>query len=97
MQKGDVREPMYNEKHLKTKIKSYGGKININFYVCSSVIIIIDSVVRVGKNYYPQVFLEQCKYISKEKNKSKFINDELEISSDEFDEKVYNEEISNCL
>ena len=26
------REPVYNEKHLKAKIKSYNGKININFH-----------------------------------------------------------------
>ena len=25
-------EPVYNEKHLKPKIKSYNGKINTNFY-----------------------------------------------------------------
>ena len=25
-------KPVYNEKHLKTKIKSYDGKINTNFY-----------------------------------------------------------------
>ena len=25
-------EPVYNEKYLKTKIKSYNGKINTNFY-----------------------------------------------------------------
>ena len=25
-------KPVYNEKYLKTKIKSYNGKINTNFY-----------------------------------------------------------------
>ena len=25
-------EPVYNEKYLKTKIKSYNGKINTNFH-----------------------------------------------------------------
>ena len=28
---------------------------------------LIDSVFRTSKNYYPQVFLEECKYIIKEK------------------------------
>ena len=30
-------------------------------------IILIDSVFRTGKNYYPQVLLEECKYVVKEK------------------------------
>ena len=34
--------------------------------ICLSVIL-INSVFRTGNNYYPQVFLEECKYIVKEK------------------------------
>ena len=34
--------------------------------ICLSVIL-IDSVFIAGKNYYPEVFLEECKYIVKEK------------------------------
>ena len=70
-------EPMYNEKYLEANVKSYNGKINTNFHnnkilkessqlICLSVIL-IDSVFRTGKNYYPQVFLEECKYVAKEK------------------------------
>ena len=58
-------EPVYNEKHLKAKIKSYNGKINTNFHnnkipkegsqcICLSVTL-IDSVWRTGSNYYPQI------------------------------------------
>ena len=68
---------MYNEKYLEANVKSYNGKINTNFhnnkilkessqFICLSVIL-IDSVFRTGKNYYPQVFLEECKYVVKEK------------------------------
>ena len=32
--------------------------------------------------YYPRLFLEQYKYIGKEKKVSRFINDDLEISCD---------------
>ena len=39
----------------------------------------IDSVFRTGKNYYPQVFLEECKYVVKEKKIPKYINDDIEI------------------
>ena len=63
------REPVYNEKYLKAKIKSYIGKVNTNFhnnkipeegfqFICLSVIL-IDSVFRRGKNYYPEAFLEE--------------------------------------
>ena len=52
-------KPVYNEKSLKAKIKSYNGKINTNSHtnkipregsqcICLSVIL-IDSVFRTGK------------------------------------------------
>ena len=41
-----------------------------------------DSVFRTGKNYHPQVFLEECKYVVKEKKIPKYIIDDIEISSD---------------
>ena len=69
--------PVYNENYIKTKIKSYNGKINTNFHnnkitkegcqcICLSVIL-IDSVYKKKKNYYPQVILEECKYVAKKK------------------------------
>ena len=30
-------------------------------------IVLIDSLFKIGKNYYPQVSLEECKYVVKEK------------------------------
>ena len=42
----------------------------------------ISSVFRTGKNYYPEVFLEECKYIVKEKKIPKYIIDNIEISFD---------------
>ena len=79
-------------KYLKAKIKSYNGKININFHdnetpregsqcICLSVIL-INSVCKTGKNYYPQVFLEKRKYVIKNKKIPKYIIDNIEISSD---------------
>ena len=67
---------MYKEKYLKAKIKSYDGKTKTNFHdikipkersqcICLSVIL-IDSDFRTGNNYYPQVFLKECKYVVKE-------------------------------
>ena len=61
-------------------IKSYGGEINTNFHVdkvtkegsqCNCLLaVLIHSVFRMGKNYYLLVFLEECKYIVKEKKNS---------------------------
>ena len=90
--------PVYNEKYIKTKIKSYNGKINTNFhnnkipkegseYICLSVII-LDSLYKKDKRYHPQVFLEECNYVIKETKKSikKFVANNIEISSDDSDE-----------
>ena len=67
-------EPVYgdNDKYIKTKIESYGDKINRYFqakkiskedtsYKCLSLIM-LDSVIRVNKKYYLQTLLEECKY-----------------------------------
>ena len=72
-------EPVYGDTDscIKTKVKVY-DKVNTNFqgketpkgdssYKCLSLIM-LDSVVKVGKKYYPQVLLEECKYV-KRKNK----------------------------
>ena len=43
--------------------------------------ILIDSVLKKDKNYYLQVFLEECKYIFKEKKIKKYIKDYKLINS----------------
>ena len=55
----------------------------------------IDSVFRTDKNYYPQVFLEECKYVVKEKKMPEYITDDIELSSDDSDKGDYDEENSN--
>ena len=82
-------ELVYNKKYLKAKLKSYNGKIKTNFhnnkipkevsqFICLSAIL-IDSVIGTGKNYYPQVFLEECKYVVKEKKMPEYLTDGIEI------------------
>ena len=74
-------KPVYgdNDKYIKTKIKSYGDGINTNFkgekipiqnasYKCLSLIL-LDSVIRVNKRYYPQTLLKECKYFLKKTKK----------------------------
>ena len=92
-------EPVYgdNDKYIKTKIKIYGGNINTNFQekgmpkekasYKSLSIIMLDSVVKVKKNYYPQTLLEECKYEIKKTKMENFADDELKasLSDDETD------------
>ena len=89
--KNDLAKNHYVVK--KTKIKADEGKINTNFHNdkmlekgshCLSVVL-IDSVFKMGKNYYPQVSLEECKNTAKEKEKLD-ITEDTEISYDESDE-----------
>ena len=83
-------KPVYSEKYLKTKTKSSKEKINTNFdinkipkegsqYIYLSVIL-IDFVFRTGKSYYPQVVLQECKYVVKQKKMSEYITEEIEKS-----------------
>ena len=76
---------VYDEKYIKAKVRQYNGVIKTNFsgdevlkenvhYACIACIT-IDSVLRMKKMNYPQVYLEECKYKIK---MSKFINTELE-------------------
>ena len=47
----------------------------------------LDSVVKVGKKYYPQVFLEECKYVKRKNKMFNYINDDLEMTfSDDNDD-----------
>ena len=41
----------------------------------------LDSVIRVNKNYYPQTLLEECKYEIKKNKMKNLINDDLDLSS----------------
>ena len=56
-----------------------------NHYICIAAIC-IDSVLRVDKNNYPQVYLEQCKYKIKRRKPVDFIDAEADLSSDDSDD-----------
>ena len=97
-------EPLYGDKdkHMKTKLKMYEDRVNTNFrgkkvskengsYKCLSLIM-LDSIIRVNKNYYPQTFLEECKYKIRKNKIENCINDDLDLSSsDESDSESDNE------
>ena len=88
-------EPVYNKELLKIKTKSYGDEVT-DFYdkkvpkadsnhTCLAVIS-MDSALKKDENYYPQVFLKECKYV--EKKVVRHIHDNLSnfSSSDLSDE-----------
>ena len=44
-------------------------------------LVMLDSVVRVSKNYYPQTLLEECKYEIKKTKMEDLVSDDLDLSS----------------
>ena len=89
--------PVYDNKFIRTKKKIYNDRINTNFHgnkilehneCCASFSVIpLDFVVNIDENYYPHVFLEECKYAIKKKKVINSINEELNLdeSNDESD------------
>ena len=79
-------EPIYKNKYLKAKVREWFTKRNglpkeNTYYTCIACIT-IDSVLRMNKKSYPQVYLEECKYKMKKIHTSRFINTELETDSE---------------
>ena len=83
------RLPVYDKKYLKTKVGEYDGMIKTNIlgngmlqenmhYTCIACIT-IDSVLRMDKKNYPEVYSEECKYKIKKIKMSRFINTELRV------------------
>ena len=96
-------KPVYvdHDKYIKTKIKIYAGSIIRNFHnkktpkekvpcKCLSIIM-IDSVIKANKKYYPQTLLEECKYIQE---KIKIVdNIDKDLENSESDSEFSNETI----
>ena len=85
-------KPVYGEdvKYIKTKIKAHAGTIITNFHnkkmskekapcKCLSIIM-INSVIKENKKYYPQTLLEECKYTQEKIKIENYINEDLEDS-----------------
>ena len=90
-------KPVYGEdvKYIKTKIKTYAGNIITNFHnkkmpkekapcKCLSIIM-IDSVIKANKKYYPQTLLEECKYTQEKIKIENYIKEDLEDSESDSD------------
>ena len=90
-------KPVYgdNDKYIKTKIKIYAGSMITNFQSkkmpkekapckCLSIIM-LDSVIKANKKYYPQTFLEECKYVQEKIKTENYIDEDLEKSESDSD------------
>ena len=90
-------KPVYgdDDKYIKTKIKIYGGSMITNFHnkkmskekapcKCLSIIM-LDSVIKANKKYYPQTFLEECKYVQEKIKTENYIDEDLEKSESDSD------------
>ena len=61
-------------------------------YKCLSTLIMLDSVIRANKKFYPQPLLEECKYVIRNNKMESLINNDLRLSSsDERDNESDNE------
>ena len=100
-------KPVYgdHDKYIKTKIKLHAGSIITNFHnkkmpkekapcKCLSIIM-IDSVIRVNKKYYPQTLLEECKYMQEKIKIVNHIDEDLENSESDSDNNETESDIDN--
>ena len=89
------------DSYIKTKVKMDENRANTNFqdkkvpkgdalYKCLSLIL-LDSIVKVGEKYYPQVFLEECKYVKRKNKMVNYINGYIEITSSDENDEFYSE------
>ena len=85
-------KPVYgdDDKYIKTKIKTYEKSIITNFHnkktpkekapcKCLSIIM-IDSIIKANRKYYPQPLLEEYKYIQEKMKTENYNDEELEKS-----------------
>ena len=70
-------DPVYNNKYINTKIRSYNNDIKTNFHDIDNKnnklpekskpyrrmsLISLDSIIKINKKYYPQTLLQVCVY-----------------------------------
>ena len=62
----------------KERIKKnfYGQDVLDDIYCNATAVLKIDSVYKQGKNYYPQVNVEECKYTDAEKKQCNILSDD---------------------
>ena len=63
---GKINKNFHNNQVSQNEVSQNKIPKESSQFICLSLIL-IDSVFKTGKNYYPEVFLEECKYVVKEK------------------------------
>ena len=81
-----VTEPIKREgRYVNGKLKTWKERIKTNFhgqdvpydmYCNATAVLKIDSVYKQGKNYHPQVYVEECKYIDAENQQCSMLSDD---------------------
>ena len=89
--KGFKSDPVYNDKYINIKIKIHNDRVYTNFQyykipkdneycTCLCVMLLYSIIVSSGKEYYPQIFLERCKYAIENRKTTNKINEDLKLS-----------------
>ena len=94
------------DKHIKTKIKIYAGSMITNFQrkkilkekaPCESLsIIMLDSVIKAKKKYYPHALLKECKYEPEKIKMENLIDDNLEKPSSDGSDSESDKDNDEC-
>ena len=98
-----------DDKYINTKIQAYKESIITNFYNKNGskkipeenvphkclLIIILDSVLYTYEKYYPQTFLEECKYMKENMKRKNYTDTELESESDSDSDNGIDNDIDN--
>ena len=98
-------KPVSGDDNKYIKIKIYADSIVTNFhnkkmpkekpsYKCL-LIIILDSIIKGNKKYYPQTSLEECKYVQEKIKIKNYIDDGLRSDSDSNEETESNIDTSD--
>ena len=102
-------KPVYgdNDKYIKTKIKIYAGSMITNFQSkkmpkekapckCLSIIM-LDSVIKANKMYYPQRLLEKWKFVQEKINIENHIDEDLDESDKDSNDETECEIMMNVM
>ena len=98
-------KPVYgdDDKYIKSKIKICAGSMITNFHdkkmpkekaLCKCLsIIMLYSVIKANKKYYPQTLLQECKYVQEKIKIDNLIDDDLDSDSNhEIESDIDNDE-----
>ena len=83
---------VYDQTYIKAKVREFDGAIKTNFlemeipkenmHYTWIACVTFDSLMKIEKKNYLQVYLEECKYKVKKIHTSRFINSELGSDSE---------------